>query len=215
MAAGSSAYEEPLADEEVAQALAHARGGGFRLAHLEALLAPLPRAKGADEDVVAGWPRPMPLLLRAAVGRAAELGGRDAFGVLPLGERRRVSAAFDDEVLVFARTVGVPGSDAASGLWVLGAEGLGEVDPLVTFHASKSAASHAPIAVRLSSWVQAHAIETRLLRRAELAGAFVTSAQVAHIAATLASACGDVTVDAGSPWLVRLRADARDARDVR
>lgn len=210
-AEGSSAYGEALDEHEVEQALAHARGSGFRLAHLEALLAPLPRAKGADEDVLAGWPRPMPLLLRAAVGRAAELGGRDVFGVLPLGERRRVSAAFDDEVLVFARTVSDPGSGGASGLWVLEAEGLAEVDPLVTFHASKSAASRGPVAARLSSWVQAHAIETRLLRRAELTGAFVTGGQVAHVAATLAAACGDVTVDGASPWLVHLRASARQA----
>lgn len=193
---------EPLEDAVVLAALGYLRGDAFRLAHLEGLLAPLARAKGADEEILVGWPRPLPPLLRAAIGRSAELAGEDTFGLLRPHARERGAfrlGASPETLLVFSEAGGVPGA-----LWSMDVAALGEPDPRATWRSGG-----ANVEVPLSIWVQVHAVETVLLRRIDLARTKLTEAQrarvMAAVAGVLAMPQGDGDPEPDAPWLVRLR----------
>jgi hypothetical protein len=191
---------EQLDDAVIETALGYLRGDAFRLAHLEGLLAPLPRAKGADEEILVGWPRPLPPLLRAAVGRSAELAGEDTFGLLrPIARERgafRLGAS-PETLLVFSEAGGVPGA-----LWSTDVATLGEPDPRVAWRSGA-----VTVEVPLSTWVQVHAVETVLLRRIDLARTKLADAQRARVMAAVTSVLGASSGEREPdvPWLVRLR----------
>lgn len=197
--------DDPILDDTVVdRALAHVRGAAFRLADLEALMAPLPRSKGTLKALLEGVPQKLPLLLRSAIGRSAERGAEDTFGFLHPLERARITRSYrrgDGELFVFSD------AGARSGAyWSLETAAATDPDPLVRWSSPGSA--EGTTEARLSTWVQIHAVETFVVKQAEREHACVGRAQEERIVRAIADACAEVTPAEG-PWLTALRARVR------